>query len=110
MNGLRIGVTFVIVLAIFLLSVFQMQLRGYEKIGRVEEYTIYYNGEETCEPQTGPFYTDETYDYYYQCSNEGNLMVKNGFEEQTIEYVIENDIFTITDLEQVIEITKVFSD
>jgi len=110
MNGLRIGFTFVIVLAIFLLSVFQMQLRGYDKIGRIEEFTIYYNGEEICDPQIGPFYTDDTFEYYYLCSNEDNLMVKNGFEEQTIEYVIRNDIFTIEELEQVIEITKVLSD
>ena len=110
MNGLRIGITFVIVLAIFILSVFQMQLRGYDKIGRIEEWTIYYNGEEICDPQIGPFYTDDTFDYFYQCSNENSLLVKNGFEEQTIEYVIGNDILTIEEFEDVIEITKALSD
>lgn len=106
MNGLRIGVTFVIVLGIFLLSVFQMQLRGYEKIGRIEEWTIYYSGETECDSPV-PFYIDNSYKYYYLCAENESLIVKSGFEEHTIEYAFENDLITIGDLEETIDVTKI---
>ncbi len=106
MNGLRIGVTFVIVFGIFLLSVFQMQLRGYEKIGRIEEWTVYYSGEEECE-STVPFYSDSSYQYYYMCADSESFMVKSGFEEHTIEYAFDNNLITIGDLEEVIDVSKI---
>ena len=107
MKGLRLGVTFIIVLAIFLLSVFQMQLRGYEKIGRVEEWTIYYKDEGVCIGDIEKIYSDDIYNYFYGCGDEEALLAKRGFEEYSLSFALENEYLMIFDIEESIEITKV---
>lgn len=106
MNGLRIGITFVIVLVIFLLSMYQMQLRGYEKIGRFEEWNIYYKDEGECENQAEAIYSDETYNYFYGCGDEESLMAKRGFEEYSLTFALENGYLEIFDIEESIDITR----
>lgn len=106
MNGLRIGVTFVIVLVLFLLSVFQMQLRGYEKIGRVEEWTIYYETEDDCFTEEEIFYTDDEFEYSFDCIKSDRYIIKRGFEEYSLVFALENDFIEISDLKEVIDYNK----
>ncbi len=104
MRGLRIGVTFVIVLVLFLLSVFQMQLRGYEKLVRVKEWTIYYKSEEGCIEQKDIFYSDDEYDYYFNCVlSDKYYIIKRGFEEYSLVYALENGYIEITEIEGIID-------
>jgi len=106
MKGLRVGVTFVIVLTIFLLSMFQMQLRGYEKIGRVEEWTVYYEDKDECSDQMEIFYSDEEYDYLFTCLKSDRYIIKRGFEEYSLVFALENGYIEISELEDVIEFSK----
>ena len=106
MKGLRVGVTFIIVLTIFLLSVFQMQFRGYDKIGRVEAWTIYYNGGDNCTVATEPFYSDDTFDYYYSCAGRESLIIKSGFEEHVLAEAIDSGIIDIGNIEEQINVQK----
>ncbi len=103
MNNLRIGATFVIVLVLFLLSAFQMQLRGYEKIARVEEWTIYYKTDDYCLTQEEIFFTDDENEYYFYCLESDKYLVKRGFEEYSLVFALENDYLTITELSEVID-------
>ena len=107
MKGLRVGVTFFIVLIIFLLSMFQMQLRGYEKMGRVGEFTIYYKDEEACSDMEEVFFSDNEYDYYFPCLMSDRYIVKQGFEEQLLVEALENNDIEIEDIEGVIDFNKV---
>ena len=106
MKGLRLGVTFFIVLVLFLLSVFQMQLRGYEKISRLEEWTVYYAEEDACLTIEELFYSDDTYNYYFSCAMSSRYIVKRGFEEYSLVFALENDYIEISELEEVIDFTK----
>lgn len=110
MKGLRIGVTFIIVLTIFLLSVFQMQLRGYEKIGRVEEWTIYYEGNEDCLDMLEVFYSDDEYDYYFSCVKSDKYIIKRGFEEYSLVFALENGYIEISEIEEIIDFSKELKD
>ncbi len=103
MNSLRIGVTFVIVLVIFLLSMVQMQLRGYTKIERIEEWTLYYEDIDECLTAEEIFYSDEDNDYYFNCIMSDRYLIKRGFEEYPLVYALENDYIEITDLEGIID-------
>ncbi len=103
MNGLRLGVTFVVVLVLFLLSVFQMQLRGYEKIVRVEQWTIYYKVEDSCLDQKEIFFTDDENEYYFDCVESDRYLIKRGFEEYQLVFALENGYITIGELLGVID-------
>jgi len=96
MNNLRIGATFVIVLVLFLLSAFQMQLRGYEKIARVEEWTIYYKTDDYC-------FTDDENEYYFYCLESDRYLIKRGFEEYSLVFALENGYITISELSEIID-------
>jgi len=103
MKGLRLGVTFIIVLTIFLLSAFQMQLRGYEKIGRAEDWTVYYKNEAVCLTVEEVFFSDEDYDYYFYCAMSERYIIKRGFEEYSLVFALENDYIRISELEELID-------
>ena len=107
MKGLRLGVTFFIVLVLFLLSVFQMQLRGYEKVARIEEWTIYYHEEDACLTMEEVFYSDEEYDYIFHCVMSERYLVKRGFEEYSLVYALENDYLDISEIEGIIDFGQV---
>jgi len=102
MNGLRISVTFIIVLVLFLLSMFQMPLRGYEKIARVEEWTIYHKTEDSCLTQEEIFYSDSENDYYFYCLESDRYLIKRGFEEYQLVFALENGYITIEELSGII--------
>ena len=103
MKGLRVGVTFVIVLTIFLLSAFQMQLRGFEKIGRSEDWTVYYKNEDACPSVEEVFYSDAEYDYFFYCTMSERYIIKRGFEEYSLVFALENDYISISELEELID-------
>lgn len=67
-----------------------MNLRGFEKVGRINEYVLYYNQELDTE--------DTVYSGYY---------VKLGFEEIPLSEALESDTFTN---EEVTEINEMISD
>lgn len=106
MKGLRVGATFIIVLVIFLLSVFQMQMRGYEKIGRAEEWTIYYKDEDSCATMIEVFYIDENYEYSFNCLMSDRYLIKSGFEEHSLVFALENGYIEISELEEIIDFNK----
>ncbi|MCK5388350.1 MAG: hypothetical protein KAJ22_03615 [Candidatus Izimaplasma sp.] len=102
MKGLRIGVTFIIALTIFLLSVFQMQLRGYEKVGRAEEWTVYYHEEDACLEQIEVFYSDDDNNYFFYCLISDRYIIKRGFEEYSLVFGLENDYIEISELSDIL--------
>ena len=69
MDNLRVLVTLVIVIVLALLSVFQMQLRGYEKVCRMEEWVLYLDEPDNCE-QTLPR-LPSLLEYYNKAYNSG---------------------------------------
>ena len=105
MDNLRVIATLVIVASIALLSVFQMQLRGYSKIGRIEEWVLYVDEPETCIQTLELLYSDETNDYYLPCIISDSYIVKSGFEEQSLTYVLTEGLLTIEEIDEIIELT-----
>ena len=106
MSNIRAGITFVIVLLIVLLSVFQMQLRGYEKVGRINEWILYYKNE-TCATAEEEIYQDESYTYYLGCISSDQYLVKSGFQEVLLKEALEQELITIEDL---VELEVVFQE
>ena len=104
MKGLRLGVTFFFVLVIFLLGVFQMQIRGYEKIGRTPEWTIYYN-EDHCDEDVSLIYEDSDGSYEFECVNDKTYIVKRGFEEYSLFEALSSEHIELSDIEDLINFT-----
>lgn len=102
MNNLRYVVTFILLLVVLSLAFFQMSLRGYTEVGRINEYVLYYNEEDTCINHS--VIVDEvTYDI--EC--ESQYMLKSGFAEYGItEALVEEQIVTIDELEEDLTITQ----
>lgn len=103
MGNLRIAATFIIVLIIALLSIFQMQLRGYEKIERLNQWVLYYQPQDTCPTLEEIFYQDETHLYTFSCVKSDRYMVKNGFEEHALKEALESGYISINDLVGIID-------
>lgn len=103
MGKLRIAATLIIVLIIALLSVFQMQLRGYEKITRLNEWVLYVQPQDTCDTMIDIFYTDEDYNYAFSCEQSESYLVKSGFEEHSLQDALEMGYISINDLAGVID-------
>jgi hypothetical protein len=103
MENLRVIATLVVVAAIAILSIFQMQIRGYEKVGRINEWVLYIDEPNICETDLEKIHSDETNHYYLPCSRE-NYIIKSGFEERSIEYVLDEEFITITELDELIEL------
>lgn len=82
MSGLRTIFAFIVVIIIVLLGIFYNDIRGYEKIERVNEWVLYYC--EDCDEH------ESTYDGY---------ILINGFAELPFDEAIEDDFFE-DDIEQ----------
>lgn len=106
MENLRIIATLIIVAVIALLSVFQMQIRGYSKVGRMEEWVLYVNETEDidCPNDTELIYSDEINKYYISCIYSDSYIVKSGFEERLLLHSLEEELITIEELDELIEI------
>jgi hypothetical protein len=104
MDNLRIFATVFIVAIITLISFFQMQLRGYEKIGRMEEWVLYIDQPDNCSTIEELIYSDEVYSYYLPCNSSSSYIVKSGFEEKDLIYALEENLISIEDLESLINI------
>ncbi len=104
MDNLRIIATLVIVAAIAVLSVFQMQIRGYEKIGRIEEWVLYIDEPDNCAEILELIYTDDINKYYLPCLLSDSYIVKSGFEERELIYALNEGLIMIDELDELIEI------
>ena len=104
MDNLRVIATLVIVSVIAVLSIFQMQIRGYEKIGRMEEWVLYLDEPDNCDQVLELIYSDEDNHYYLPCTMSDSYMVKSGFEERGLIYALEEDLISIEELDELIEI------
>jgi len=103
MSILRIGITLIVIVVICLLSFFQMELRGYEKIERLNEWTLYVKEEDECIEMIEVFYNENEIDYAFSCVKSHWYIVKSGFEEQSLAYALENNLIEIDDLEGIID-------
>jgi len=104
MNNLRAFGTLIIVALIAILSLFQMQLRGFEKIGRIEEWVLYIDKSDNCETIEELIYTDEVNNYYLSCTKSSSYIAKSGFEEKELIKALEENLISIKDLELLIDI------
>lgn len=102
MKGIRVFSTLFVLLIIVVLSAFQMQLRGYEKIGRIEEWVIYEKSAE-CATALELIYEDEINEYYLPCIQSDFFIVKSGFEEHSLKEALELGLIEITDLDGLIQ-------
>ena len=107
MDNLRVFITLVIVIILALLSVFQMQIRGYEKVGRMEEWVLYLDDPGDCAQALELIYTDEVNNYYLPCLMSDSYIVKSGFEEKELIYALESGLITIEELDELIVINIV---
>lgn len=104
MDNLRIVATLVIVAAIAILSVFQMQIRGYSKIGRIEEWVLYLDEPEICAEALELIHTDDLNDYYLPCIMSDSYILKSGFEEQSLIYGLTEGLVSIEEIDKLIDI------
>lgn len=106
MDNLRIFATTLIVIIIALLSIFQMQLRGYTKIARIEEWVLYVDSQEACTSIEELIHSDAEYRYYITCISIDNYIIKKGFEEKGLQEGLKDESIGIKDLELLIDIIK----
>lgn len=97
MSNLRAAATFLVLLTVIVLAIFQMQLRGYEKIARLNQFVLYETDVETCIDVTVVIESEET---IIRCENA--YVVTSGFQEYTILDALEEDLITISDIESYI--------
>lgn len=99
MSPLRALATLLLVLTILLLAIFQMQLRGYKKIARLNQYVLYETKPDTCSDVT---FTVDSEVISIPCENA--YLVTSGFVEYRLEEALLEEIITISDLEPYISI------
>ena len=104
MKGLRLWIMFIIVIIIIFMSIFHMQLKGYEKIGRVEEWSIYYN-EDFCDLNEELIYDDGEEEYQFECGNSEAYIIKRGFEEHSLLDALNEGYIELSDIEDIINFT-----
>ena len=104
MDNVRVVGTVFLVIIIAVLSLFQMQIRGYEKIGRMEEWVLYFDKDDNCTTIEELIFTDGTYNYYLPCNMSSSYIVKSGFEEKGLIRALEDNLISIEDLELLIYI------
>lgn len=93
MNNLRFIITFFLLVIVIILAIFQMRIRGYSEVGRINEYVLYHNVEEACIDAT--IVIEET-TYIIEC--ESQYILKSGFAEYTIVDALEEEIVELDDL------------
>lgn len=101
MNMVRAGITFLIVLSIVLLAIFQMKIRGYEEVVRINEYVLYRNVDIVC---TDSLYTIDAVEYRIECSSQ--FVLKTGLSEYTINEALEMEYITIDNVRDYIIISE----
>lgn len=107
MDNLKVFAILIIVTIIALLSVFQMQIKGYEKVGRIEQWVLYIDKTDECVLDKELIYSDEINDYYLSCKASSSYIFKSGFEEIDLIKALEDDLITIEDLDILIDISIV---
>lgn len=100
MNLVRAFVTFLIVLMVVLLAIFQMRIRGYEEVDRLNEYVLYYNEEQICQDA---LYSSGDIEYRIEC--ESQYIVKSGFAEYTVVEALQEEMIQLDDIEPYIRYT-----
>jgi hypothetical protein len=89
MSNLRALATFLVLIIVVLLAVFQMRLRGYEKVERINEYVLYKDIDYDCKLVHGDAYDLDCAEMY---------IVKSGFYEVTIEDALLEELITEAEL------------
>lgn len=90
MKAIRTISISIIVVLVSLLAIFQMDIRGYDKIERINAYVLYYS--ETYEPED-----EEDYP---------GFLVKSGFEEMTLDQAFEDELFTNEEVIEILELIE----
>ena len=89
MNSLRTVLAFIIVVAIILLGIFYNDIKGYEKIERINEWVLYYC--EKCDQ------SESEYDGY---------ILVNGFAELPFDEALETEYFSDEIEQEIISIIE----
>ncbi|MBN2604640.1 MAG: hypothetical protein JXR62_02305 [Bacilli bacterium] len=117
MGNLRVIATLIVVTIIALLSIFQMQIRGYEKIARLNEWVLYVNPQAACEEGIQIEISENNSEFLFTCMNQDEqiiksdtYIVKSGFEEHTLEDSLKAGYITFDDLAHVIDIVIILPD
>lgn len=84
MNAVKIVSTFLLVLGIVIVAIFQMRIRGYEEVERINAWVLYYDAEIDNNEE------ELLYPHY---------IVKSGFEEKSLDDAIEEGLFNTEELE-----------
>lgn len=96
MSNLRAVATLILIAGIALLAIFQMQIRGYTKVARINEWVLYQDEDMECEVL-------EIEGYYLECGN--SYIIKTGFEEKSlIDGVTDENITIIQLIEHIDEV------
>ena len=101
MSGVRTVATLILVLTIALLSVFQMQIRGFDKVERINEWVLYYH-----EAEELSFSSNYTVVVY------SNYVLVQGFEEKILSevYLNEYDLLTEDEWQDVQELVDTWEE
>ena len=81
-----------------------MQIRGYEKLGRMEEWVLYVDEPDNCDTVLELIYSDAENNYYLPCEMSDSYIVKSGFEERGLIYALNEGLITIEELDELITI------
>lgn len=93
MSNLRFIITFFLLVIVIVLAIFQMRIRGYQEVGRINEYVLYHNTDEACINST--IVIEET-TFIIECASQ--YILKSGFTEYTIIDALEEEVVEIDDL------------
>jgi hypothetical protein len=93
MNGLRAGVTLILVGVFVLVGLFYNELRGYDEVARINEWVLYYCSD--CREDDGSMYD--------------GFILLNGFTEMTVEEAFETNFFD-EDIEEKIQLEIILYD
>lgn len=98
-----ISVIFLLVVVVLGLA-FQMQIRGYVKLGKVDDVVIYHKKEQSCATLMEEIYDDGMTQYYLPCLSSQFYIIKDGNEEYNIKDALANGIITIDEARKYIAI------
>jgi len=94
MNKLRVGATFILIVMVVIIAMFQMDIRGYEEVERINEWVLYYSVETN---------SDDMLNY-------DNYIVKSGFSEKSLVDAIEEGLFNDDELDEIENLIKGLND
>jgi len=77
--------------------VFHMQLRGFTKVGQVDDWGLYEKQNGSCATLLESVYNDGTTTYYLPCISSQYYLVKKGLKEYYIIDALDEEIITIDD-------------